>query len=76
MNNQIQSEISHLLIRWYNENKRDLPWRETNDPYKIWVSEVMLQQTRVAQGLNYYLRFIEKFPSVKLLAQSSEKEVL
>jgi len=76
LNNQIQTEISHLLIRWYNENRRDLPWRETNDPYKIWVSEVMLQQTRVAQGLNYYLRFIEKFPSVKLLAQSSEKEVL
>lgn len=76
MNNHRQSEISHLLIRWYNENKRDLPWRETNDPYKIWVSEIILQQTRVTQGLNYYLRFIEKFPSVKVLAESSEKDVL
>ena len=69
-------DISQILIRWYEENKRCLPWRETNDSYKIWVSEVILQQTRVAQGLNYYLRFIEKFPTVNVLAQSSENEVL
>ena len=55
---------------------RTLPWRDTNDSYKIWVSEVILQQTRVAQGLNYYLQFIERFPTVYTLAQSSEKEVL
>ena len=76
MDNHTNIEISHQLIRWYNENKRDLPWRETKDPYKIWISEIVLQQTRVAQGLNYYLRFIDKFPTVNILAEASEKEVL
>ena len=71
-----QRDISLILISWYEENSRSLPWRETNDSYKIWVSEVILQQTRVAQGLNYYLQFIEKFPTVKALSESSEKEVL
>ena len=71
-----QKKISALLIEWYNENKRSLPWRDTNDPYKIWISEVILQQTRVAQGLNYYLKFIEQFPTVNDLAESSEEEVL
>ena len=69
-------EISQLLIKWYEENKRCLPWRDTNDSYRIWVSEVILQQTRVAQGIGYYLRFIEKFPNVNVLAQTSENEVL
>lgn len=76
LNENIKSEISHLLICWYNENKRDFPWRKTTDPYKIWVSEIVLQQTRVAQGWNYYLRFIEKFPTLQALAESSEKDVL
>ena len=76
MDNQTNRKISYQLIRWYNENKRDLPWRETKDPYKIWISEIVLQQTRVAQGLNYYLQFIEKFPTVNILAEASEKDVL
>ena len=68
--------ISQQLIRWYDENNRNLPWRETIDSYKIWISEVILQQTRVAQGLNYYLRFIERFPTVDALAEASEDDVL
>ena len=64
------------LIDWYNENKRTLPWRETRDPYRIWLSETILQQTRVAQGLPYYERFIERFPTVGELALAEETEVL
>ena len=64
------------LIQWYNENKRDLPWRKTRDPYKIWLSEVILQQTRVNQGLPYYLRFIENFPTITDLAKAEEDKVL
>jgi A/G-specific adenine glycosylase len=69
-------EISSQIIEWFNINKRDLPWRQTTDPYLIWLSEVILQQTRVSQGMNYYLRFKEKFPNVQKLAQSSQREVL
>jgi len=69
-------EFSNHLILWYLKNKRDLPWRHTTDPYKIWLSEIMLQQTRVAQGIPYYLKFINTFPSVKELADASEEEVL
>lgn len=68
--------FSNKLAKWYEINKRQLPWRETSDPYRIWLSEVILQQTRVAQGLPYYLRFIEKFPDVDKLASASEQEVL
>lgn len=68
--------ISKTLINWYEKNKRDLPWRKTNSPYNIWISEIILQQTRVKQGVNYYERFIERFPDVNTLAQASEKEVL
>jgi len=64
------------LILWYLQNKRPLPWRETKDPYKIWLSEILLQQTRVAQGLPYYLKFIEAYPTIFDLAKSSEEEVL
>ncbi|NVJ46941.1 MAG: A/G-specific adenine glycosylase, partial [Cytophagia bacterium] len=64
------------LIRWYDHQKRDLPWRRTNDPYKIWLSEIILQQTRVSQGMPYYLKFIETFPTVNDLAKASEQEVL
>ncbi len=64
------------IIQWYKVNKRDLPWRKTTNPYKIWISEIILQQTRVNQGLSYYYRFIEKFPSLKDLANAEEKEVL
>lgn len=64
------------LEKWYADNARDLPWRHTVDAYKIWVSEIILQQTRVAQGYDYYLRFIEKFPDVASLAAAHEDEVL
>lgn len=70
------SRISTLLCDWYALHGRDLPWRRTRDPYRIWLSEVILQQTRVAQGTEYYLRFIERFPRAELLAAASEDEVL
>ena len=64
------------LLKWYEKNKRDLPWRKTQDPYLIWISEIMLQQTRIDQGLSYYLRFVSRFPNVETLANASENEVL
>lgn len=66
---------SKLLI-WYVENKRNLPWRQTKNPYSVWLSEVILQQTRVAQGLPYYNLFLSKFPTVTDLANANEDEVL
>lgn len=69
-------DISSLIINWYEKNKRDLPWRKHSQPYHIWVSEVILQQTRVDQGLPYFMRFTEKFPTVYDLANASEDEVL
>ena len=69
-------KISDTLIDWYQQNKRELPWRQTTDPYKIWVSEIILQQTRVVQGYDYFIRFIERFPDVKTLAGADEDEVL
>lgn len=68
--------FSKSLIQWYLQNKRDLPWRNTTNPYFVWLSEIMLQQTRVAQGLPYFLRFTEAFPTVFDLAKASEEEVL
>lgn len=68
--------ITSLLVNWYEKQGRDLPWRETNDPYKIWISEIILQQTRVAQGRDYYFRFVERFPNVASLAGAEEEEVL
>ena len=64
------------LLEWFNLNGRVLPWRGTQDPYKIWVSEVILQQTRVNQGWDYYTRFIDRYPTVKELAESSTEELL
>jgi A/G-specific adenine glycosylase len=64
------------LIDWYYSKKRDLPWRHTRDPYHIWISEVILQQTRIDQGLPYYLRFVEHFPDIESLAKSDEQVVL
>ncbi|SMO57736.1 A/G-specific DNA-adenine glycosylase [Saccharicrinis carchari] len=64
------------LILWYKENRRDLPWRKTKDVYRIWVSEIILQQTRVNQGLAYYHKFLDQFPSVHHLAAASEDAVL
>lgn len=68
--------FSQHLITWYEKNKRKLPWRETNDPYKIWLSEIILQQTRVEQGTPYYFKFIEHYPSLKSLANANEQDVL
>lgn len=68
--------FSEKLIVWYNEHKRDLPWRKTTDPYQIWLSEIILQQTRVDQGLDYFNKFIKKHPDIHSLAKSSEKDVL
>ena len=70
------NQFAPLLIDWYEHNKRELPWRQTQDPYKIWISEVILQQTRVAQGYDYYCRFIERFPDFHALAQADEDEVM
>ena len=64
-----------LILEWFDENKRDMPWRRTSDPYCIWVSEVMLQQTQVVTVIPYYLRFIERFPNVSALAAASLEEV-
>ncbi len=70
----------HLLYKeleeWYEVNHRILPWRETDDPYKIWISEIILQQTRVAQGMEYYHRLITRFPDIQSLADAEEDEVL
>lgn len=68
--------FSEDLIVWFERNKRKLPWRENKDPYQIWLSEVILQQTRVEQGKPYYYRFIDRFPDVFSLATASEQEVL
>lgn len=68
--------FSKQLIKWYLQNKRDLPWRETQNPYFIWLSEIMLQQTRVAQGLPYYEAFVNAFPTVFDLANAPEEQVL
>lgn len=68
--------FSQNILIWYSQNKRTLPWRRTRDPYKIWLSEIMLQQTRVLQGTPYYLKFIANFPTVHDLAEASEEQVL
>tara|TARA_X000001036_G_scaffold105223_1_gene98356 strand:+ start:410 stop:1447 length:1038 start_codon:yes stop_codon:yes gene_type:complete len=69
-------KFSSKLFHWYQKNKRDLPWRKTKDPYKIWISEVILQQTRVNQGLPYYTKFIKKYSCLNKLSLASEEEVL
>jgi A/G-specific adenine glycosylase len=68
--------ISQKLIEWYAIHHRELPWRGIRDPYRIWISEIILQQTRVVQGLEYYNRFIQRFPDVRSLAEAPEQEVL
>ena len=69
-------EIPRLLLDWYKINKRDLPWRRTKDPYRIWVAEIMLQQTRVDTVIPYYERFLKKFPDVRALARARVDDVL
>jgi A/G-specific adenine glycosylase len=68
--------FSKKVVEWYDQHKRNLPWRSTKDPYRIWLSEVILQQTRVIQGLPYYQKFIETFPTVLALAKAPEQKVL
>lgn len=68
--------FADTILRWYDANGRDLPWRGTRDPYRIWLSEVILQQTRIAQGRDYWLRFVERWPTVHDLACADEDEVL
>ena len=76
----IMEETNFILInrleQWYANHARELPWRATRDAYCIWVSEIILQQTRVAQGYDYYLRFIDRFPTVEALAYADEDEVM
>ncbi|MDR3058332.1 MAG: A/G-specific adenine glycosylase [Prevotella sp.] len=76
MSVQKDLKLSHIFIEWYNNHKRDLPWRNTSNPYPIWLSEVILQQTRVDQGYAYFNRFIAKYPTVDLLAEAEESEIL
>lgn len=68
--------IGNKIQNWYTQNARDLPFRNTKDPYKIWICEIVFQQTRIAQGLGHYNRFIERFPDVKTLAEADENEVI
>jgi adenine-specific DNA glycosylase len=72
----VRNKFRRKLLRWYKANRRDLPWRASRDPYNIWVSEVMLQQTRVAAVLDHYAAFLQKFPDIAALAQARESEVL
>lgn len=68
--------LALILEKWYEEHHRDLPWRNTSDPYTIWISEIILQQTRVAQGYQYFLKFMDAFPTVRHLAEAREDDVL
>ena len=71
-----RSAFRRRLLKWFDEHQRDLPWRKSRTPYRIWVSEIMLQQTQVATVIDYYLRFMKRFPSVKKLAAADQSEVL
>ena len=64
------------ILSWYKKNKRDLPWRKNSDPYTVWISEIILQQTRIDQGLPYYLNFVKKYPNISSLAKANEQDVL
>ena len=68
--------FARAILNWYMVNKRDLPWRNTNDPYSVWLSEIILQQTRITQGLPYYLKFINKYPTINSLARANENDIL
>ncbi|MEK6627415.1 MAG: A/G-specific adenine glycosylase [Bdellovibrionota bacterium] len=76
MQKKLAEELRKELLNWYRVNKRDLPWRKNRDPYSIWISEVMLQQTTVAAVVPYYEKFMSHFPNVETLARASESEVL
>lgn len=76
MNSTTLQKIVKPLLKWYQQNHRELPWRESQDPYRVWVSEIMLQQTRVEAVIPYYLRFMERFPDVESLAACDEEELM
>ena len=69
-------QLSHRLLAWFFRNKRETPWREEHDPYRVWISEVMLQQTRSGTVAGYYLRWLGRFPDIRALAEAPEQEVL
>ncbi|HWI49024.1 MAG TPA: A/G-specific adenine glycosylase [Rummeliibacillus sp.] len=73
---QYKKQFQQALVEWFQKEKRDLPWRKTKDPYKIWVSEVMLQQTRVDTVIPYYNRFMKEFPTPEVLAEAPEEKLL
>jgi A/G-specific adenine glycosylase len=75
-NAEAKNEVGSALLAWYRKGHRDLPWRRTRDPYCIWVSEIMLQQTRAQAVIPYYQRFLERYPTVQVLAAAREEEVL
>lgn len=72
----LKNSFANLILSWFSANYRDLPWRKSKNPYHIWLSEIILQQTRVIQGLPYFEKFIQKYPSIENLANASEEEVL
>ena len=73
---QIMIKFNKQLVKWYSLNARELPWRNTRNPYQIWISEIIFQQTRIDQGFHYWHRFIERFPTIEQLAKAEEQEVL
>lgn len=72
----MKKTTARKLLKWYAQNKRDLPWRRTRDPYHVWVSEAMLQQTQVETVIPYYQRFIDRWPTVQSLAEATLDDVL
>lgn len=74
--NKLEKKFASNLISWYSVNKRSLPWRETTDSYKIWLSEIILQQTQIKQGLSYYNKFVKLYPNVTALSKASEQDIL
>src|ERR1700685_2375948 len=71
-----RNRFQRRLLKWFDQHKRDLPWRRDRDPYRVWLSEIMLQQTRVAAVMNHYERFLQRFPTVEKLASAREASVL
>src|SRR5213596_1459980 len=69
-------QLVRALLKWFSRNARDLPWRRTRDPYAVWVSEIMLQQTQVATVVPYFERFLRRFPTIQTLAEADEQDVL
>ena len=68
--------LQHLILKWFQENARDLPWRRTYDPYHVWISEIMLQQTQMERAVKYFSRWISRFPDIVSITKADEEEVL